>query len=61
MGNKWIEALKLYNKDNKNWCVVKKGTAEYDKVKKMMDNMDTNNKNITKKKNNKPDNKPVIK
>ena len=59
MGNKWIEALKLYNKDNKNWCVVKKGTKEYDKVKKMMDNMDTD-KNITKKKNNKPDNKPVI-
>ena len=54
MGNKWIEALKIYNKDNKNWCVVKKGTAEYDKVKKLMDNMDSNTKNITKKKNNKP-------
>ena len=58
MGNKWIEALKLYNKDNKNWCVVKKGTKEYEKVKKMMDNMDTD-KNITKKKNNKPDNNPL--
>ena len=37
--NAWIEALKEYNKGSNSWCVVKKGTAEYDKVKKIMENI----------------------
>ena len=38
MPNAWIEALKEYNKGSNSWCVVKKGTPEYDKVKKIMEN-----------------------
>jgi hypothetical protein len=37
-GNKWIEALKIYNK-GKKWSVPKKGSAEYVEVKKIMDGM----------------------
>lgn len=33
---KWIEALKLYNKGKGMWCIAKKGTPEYDEVKKIM-------------------------
>ena len=33
MPNAWIEALKEYNKGSNSWCIVKKGTPEYDKVK----------------------------
>jgi flagellar biosynthesis GTPase FlhF len=32
---KWIEALKQYNA-GKSWCVPRKGTPEYDEVKKIM-------------------------
>ena len=32
---KWIEALKVYNA-GKSWCVPRKGTPEYDEVKKIM-------------------------
>jgi len=32
---KWIEALKVYNA-GKMWCVPRKGTPEYDEVKKIM-------------------------
>lgn len=34
--NKWIEALKIYNQGRK-WCVPKKGTKEYEIVKKIME------------------------
>ena len=37
MGNAWIEALKEYNKGHQKWCVVKKGTPEYNEVKKIME------------------------
>lgn len=37
MANKWIEALKKYNEKKGNWCVPKKGTKEYDEVRKIMD------------------------
>ena len=37
MGNAWIEALKEYNKGHDKWCVVKKGTPEYNEVKKIME------------------------
>jgi len=38
MPNAWMEALKEYNKGNNSWCIIKKGTIEYDKVKKIMEN-----------------------
>jgi hypothetical protein len=45
MANAWIQALKEYNKNNKNgFCIVKKGTKEYDEVKKLMEKMKANNK-----------------
>ena len=37
MGNAWIEALKEYNKGHDEWCVVKKGTPEYNEFKKSME------------------------
>ena len=37
MGNAWIEALKEYNKGHDKWCVVKKGTPEYNEVKRIME------------------------
>ena len=39
MGSSWIEALKKWNSaDNKsgNWCVPKKGTSDYEAVRKYM-------------------------
>ena len=55
MANAWIQALKEYNKNNKTgFCIVKKGTKDYDEVKKLMEKMKANNKaNI--KANNKTD------
>ena len=34
----WIQALKIYNKD-KCWCVPRKGSNEYAKVKVIMDKL----------------------
>jgi len=34
----WIQALKIHNKGG-NWCVPKKGSSEYDKVKATMDKL----------------------
>jgi hypothetical protein len=34
----WINALKIYNKD-KNYVIPRKGTTEYDEVKKIMDSL----------------------
>lgn len=31
----WIEALKVWNKGNDKWCIVKRGTPEYDLVYKI--------------------------
>ena len=36
---KWIEALKVYNQDKDKWTIPRKGTAEYKKVRKIMDSM----------------------
>lgn len=36
----WVDALKIYNKDKK-FCVPKKGTPEYDEVKKIMESFKT--------------------
>ena len=32
----WIEALRKFNQGKTEWCVPKKDTAEYQKVKSMM-------------------------
>ena len=39
MPNAWMEALKEYNKGSNSWCIVKIGTPENDKVKKIMENI----------------------
>ena len=36
MVNTWMEALKIYNK-GKNWCLYRRGTKEYDEVRKIQD------------------------
>jgi hypothetical protein len=33
---KWIEALKVFNQGKGTWCVARKGTPEYDEVKRIM-------------------------
>ncbi len=51
---KWLEALKIYNRGhNGAWCIPKKGTQEYEKVKNIM-NEKTNQQSvrIIKKKRN---------
>ena len=41
MTNNWIKVLKEYNKDNKNeWCVPKKGSDIYNKLKKRQKALD---------------------
>ena len=46
MANKWIDALKIFNKNKGEWCIPKKGRDEYKQVKKIMNN---NEKPLTKK------------
>jgi hypothetical protein len=36
MPNKWIRALKIFNKNKPKWVVPKKGTKEHKQVKKIM-------------------------
>lgn len=33
---KWVEALRIFNKNRGMWCIAKKGSPEYDEVKKIM-------------------------
>jgi hypothetical protein len=33
---KWIEALKVFNQGKGTWCIARKGTPEYDEVKRIM-------------------------
>jgi len=35
---KWMAALKIYNHNKGKWCIPKKGTTEYAKVKEIMNN-----------------------
>ena len=50
MVNLWIKALKEFNQNKGMWCMPKKGTSDYLKVKKIMDRMkNTDTKTITKK------------
>lgn len=44
MSNKWITALKQFNKDKNEWCVPKKGTDGYDKTVKIMNEADKKKK-----------------
>jgi len=37
--SKWITALKLFNKDKPRYLIPKKGSVEYDTVRKIMDDM----------------------
>jgi len=37
--SKWIIALKLFNKDKPRYLIPKKGTVDYDTVRKIMDDM----------------------
>lgn len=49
MPNNWIKVLKEYNKDNKNeWCVPKKGSEAYNKLKKKQKYLDNPNLPATK-------------
>ena len=62
MANKWLDALKEYNKGKSSFCIAKKGSKEYQEVIKIMDKMnkaDNINKPTTKK-NNKTNNKPTL-
>lgn len=40
MSNKWITALKEFNKDKNEWCIPKKGTDGYKETKAMMEKKD---------------------
>jgi len=33
---RWVDALKLYNQGKGGWCIPRKGTKEYDEVRKIM-------------------------
>ena len=33
---RWVDALKLYNQGKGGWCIPRKGTKEYDEVRKLM-------------------------
>jgi hypothetical protein len=33
---KWLEALKVFNQGKGTWCIARKGTPEYDEVKRIM-------------------------
>ena len=37
--NKWIQALKIWNKKNPKWIVPKKGTAAHKEVKKIQQSL----------------------
>jgi len=44
--NSWVEALKLWNKDNEKYCIPKKGTPAYKEVQNIRDEL---KKDIPKK------------
>lgn len=60
MVNKWIEALKIYNRNKGMWCLPKKGTKEYKKVMDIMNNMVKQEKKPKTKQKNKSKNKSKI-
>lgn len=49
--NKWIVALKQYNTEKGgSWCVPRKGTEEYDKVRAIMDELGAPSRSAPKRK-----------
>ena len=50
MVNSWLVALKEYNKNKNKWCIPKKGSKEYDEVRKIMDKKETKEKKSKEKK-----------
>ena len=42
--NKWILALKKWNSGKDKYCIPKKGTPQYDEVRKIMDEMKNSEK-----------------
>jgi hypothetical protein len=34
--NTWIQALKIWNKNNGAWCIPKKGSSDYEQVRRIM-------------------------
>lgn len=42
--NSWIEALKKWNQGRERYCVPRKGTPEYQEVRKIMDEMKNSEK-----------------
>jgi hypothetical protein len=37
----WLKALQIWNNNKPTWCIPRKGSVEYDHVKKIMDNAKT--------------------
>lgn len=35
----WLQALKLWNQTQSKWCIPKKGTAGYQEVRKIMEQL----------------------
>lgn len=63
---RFVEALKIWNKDKDTYCIPKSGTPEYYEVLEIMNNLPPNvgrgyKKNVKKKKAVKPAVKPVVK
>lgn len=49
MANNWIEALKQWNSGKGTFCCPKKGSKEYDRVKKIQNKLDKENGKVVKK------------
>jgi len=53
MSNYWIKALREYNKDNEEeWCIPKKGSANYAKIQLLMDSYKRTEKKTNTQNNN---------
>ena len=47
--NKWILALKSWNKKQGNWCVPRKNTPEYEEVMRIMEGKSKINARLSEK------------
>jgi hypothetical protein len=36
MPNNWVQALKVFNEGKSEWCIPRKGSKEYDDIKRFM-------------------------
>ena len=59
----WIKAVAEWNarNNNKTYCVPKKGSAEYDAVKRIMETMKTGKGKVAEKIKSVEEKKPVVK